>query len=107
MRYILNSAVITEEGLYKYNKISLEDARKWLMESEFISAIGYKETSDAIEILTGVRVDVNRIQVRLNKGDEALIFRITKRVTDPNMKGELSKEYVLNNYEFGLLIRLE
>ncbi len=107
MRYILNSAVITEEGVYKYNKISLDKAREWLLEGNFKSAIGYQETADAMELLTGIKIDVNRIQVRLNKGDEALIFRITKRVTDPNMKGELSKEYILDNYEFGILLRTE
>lgn len=107
MRYILNSAVITEEGLYRYKKISIEEAKEWLKKGDYASAIGYQETADAIETLTGIRVDVNRIQVSIAKGDEALIFRITKRVKDPNQKGELSKEYILNNYEFGILSRIE
>lgn len=106
-RYLMNSSVITSEGVFKYIKISLEEARDWLNKGEFISAIGYQETADAIEYLTGKKIDLNRVEVRLEKGDEALVFKITKRVSDPEKKGQLSKEFILNNYEFGIIKKIE
>jgi len=106
MRYLLNSAVISEEGLYEYRKISLEESKLWLSSGEVCSAIGYEETANAILLLTGYKPEVKRVEVRMKKGDEALVFRLTKRVKDPKQKGELSKEYVLSNYEFGILRRV-
>jgi hypothetical protein len=107
MRYILNSAVIAEEGIYEYRKITLEDAKLWLQSGKICSAIGYEETASAIFSLTGYKPEVNRVEVRMREGDEALVFRLTKRVKDPEQKGELSKEYVLSNYEFGILKRIK
>lgn len=103
MRYILNSAVITTAGTYEYQLITPEEAKKWLEEGDFVSTIGYQETADALEVITGVKVDVNRQQIRMREGDEALVFRLTRRVENPNDKGTLSKEFVLNNCEIGIL----
>jgi rhamnose utilization protein RhaD (predicted bifunctional aldolase and dehydrogenase) len=105
-RYILNSAVITSEGVYEYKLISVEEAKKWLETGEFVSTIGYEETAKALELITGVKVDVNRKQVKMDKDDEALIFRLTCRLDNPALKGNMSIDFVLNNCEIGLLKRL-
>jgi hypothetical protein len=106
VRYILNSAVITSEGVYEYKLISVEEAKKWLEVGEFVSTIGYEETAKALELITGVKVDVNRKQVKMAKNDEALIFRLTCRLDNPVLKGNMSIDFVLNNCEIGLLKRL-
>jgi rhamnose utilization protein RhaD (predicted bifunctional aldolase and dehydrogenase) len=105
-RYILNSAVITSEGVYEYKLISVEEAKKWLETGEFVSTIGYEETAKALELITGVKVDVNRKQVKMDKDDEALIFRLTCRLDNLALKGNMSIDFVLNNCEIGLLKRL-
>ena len=41
----------------------------------------------------------------LKVGDEALVFRLTKRVQDPRKKGGLGLGFVVSNSEHGLLRR--
>ena len=107
MRYILNSAVITTPGVYEYKLITPEEAKKWLEEGDFVSTIGYQETADALEVLTGVRVCVCRTLIEMKEGDEALVFRLTVRLSDPQLKGKLTKEFVIKNSEIGILRKLK
>lgn len=108
MRYILNSAVITAPGEYYYRIISKEELKLWFEKPElFISTIGYEETADALSLLAGFPIPVNRTQIKMVKGDEALVFRLvfppgTPRV-NPSNKGTLSKEFVIANSEIGIL----
>lgn len=107
-RYVLNSAVITTPGMYSYHLIDQEKAQKWLADGNFESTIGYQETCDALEIISGVKVPMNRKQIRMQPADEALVFRLTGfRLGDPTMKGKLTKEFVLKNCELGILRKEE
>lgn len=106
MRYILNSAVITAQGTYVYALITPDEARSLLEEGDFISTIGYQETANALEVLCGVSVPVNRVQIKMKPSDLALVFRLTCRLNDPALKGKLTEEFVCANCEIGLLQRL-
>lgn len=106
MKYLLSSAVITSEGLYSYQLVTLDFAQKWLRESDFESYVGYQETADVIERFTGVKVKVNRGYAKMNEGDEALVFRLTFRVGDPSTKGKLGKENLMEYLEIGLLKKI-
>jgi len=107
MRYILNSAVITTPGRYSYCLIGVEEAKEWLMSGPFESTLGYQETAIALSALTGMPVRVNRKMVQMRTGDEALVFRLTCRLDDPRLKGQLSPEFVLQNCEIGILRKEE
>jgi len=48
----------------------------------FISAIGHQATADALSLLLGVQVPVNRIQVSLNPGDDAIVLSLNKRLQE-------------------------
>ena len=102
MRYILNSAVITTPGRYEYRLIGVEEAKAWMREP-FESTLGYQETAIALSALTGIPVRINRKMVQFQAGDEALVFRLTCRLDDPRLKGQLSPEFVLANCEIGIL----
>jgi hypothetical protein len=106
MRYILNSAVITTPGRYSYRLIGIEEAKTWMREP-FESTLGYMETAIALASLTGVPVKVQRKQIQMKAGDEALVFRLTCRLDDPRLKGQLSPEFVLANCEIGILRKEE
>lgn len=107
-RYILNSAVITTPGLYNYILIDAEKAQKWLADGNFDSTIGYQETCDALEKLSGVKVPCNRKQIRMQAGDEALVFRLIMRMSDPTLKGKIDDlDFILKNCEIGLLKKEE
>lgn len=107
-RYILNSAVITTPGVYSYHLIDAEKCQKWLASGNFDSTIGYQETCDALESISGVHIPMNRKQIRMEAADEALVFRLTGfRLGDPTMKRKLTMEFVLSHCEMGILKKEE
>ncbi len=106
MRYILNSAVITTPGRYSYRLITLDEAIAWLVEGDYLSTVGYQETCDALQSLTGANVPCNRRQIQMQAGDAALVFRLTCRLSDPTLKGKIKNlDFVLTNSEIGILTK--
>lgn len=103
MNYILNSAVITTPGVYSYSLVSADVARIWLANKKWKSTIGYEETASALSLLTGTRIPVNRKMIKMKDGEEALVFRLTIRLSDPSMKGKLTPDFVKTNCEIGIL----
>jgi len=110
MRYILNSAVITAQGLYEYRLLTIEEAKEWLAKGPVISTIGYPETAEAFRRLFGIEVPVNRVAIKMAPGDEALVFRLAFKPGDPRpdaaLKGHLGVDWLLERVEIGLLRRL-
>ena len=110
MKYILNSAVLTSPGDYRYRLVTADEARQWA-DGGFISTVGYEQTAEALTQLLGVPVPVDRRTIAMQSGDEALVFRLvfppgTPRI-DPTDKGKLSVGSIMaGNYELGLLSRL-
>lgn len=110
MRYILNSAVMTSFGEYIYSPITIEEAKEWV-KSEFTSAIGYKETATVLSRLLNKKIRKNRITIKMEPGDEALVFRIilppgSKRL-DPTDKKTISETIEKQHFELGLLKRIK
>ncbi len=107
MRYILNSAVITTPGRYQYRLIGIEDAKKWLNEGPYFTTIPYWENGLALSKITGLMFFVDKTLVRMHQGDEALVFRLTCRRIDPDLKIKLTPEFILQNCEMGILKKEE
>lgn len=109
MKYILNSAVITAAGRYDYRLINADEARDWIAACNPLplSTMGYQETADAFEALTGYKFPVNRFMVQMKDGDEALIFRLTCRLNDPSLKRKITPDFILKNSEIGILTKEE
>lgn len=103
--YILNSAVITGPGLFLYERVYPGEARAWLRLFPWDSTIGYEETAQALSQITDVSVpyDSRKRQITMETGDQALVFRLTKRVVNPADKGSMSLDWIKNNCEIGLL----
>lgn len=101
-RYVLNSAVITAPGRYEYRLCDAGEARAWLLAAPFVSCLGYVETATALERATGVRVPVSRREARMQPGDEALVFRLRRRVTKESAGG-LTGEDIARESEIGIL----
>jgi len=104
MRYLLNSAVITSEGVYEYRLVSPTEAREWLRAGGWVSRIGYPQTADHIEKLSGVRPELSREASPMEVGDEALVVRLRYRVADPSQKGSVA--IGSQDWEYGILRRL-
>jgi len=101
-RYLLNSAVLGEPGLYRYDRVSTDEARSWLLRSGWQSRIGYPENARVISLLAGVRCPLSRDRVTMAPGDEALVMRLRYRVTDPATKG-VAVDLALDEWEWGTL----
>jgi len=102
---LLNSPVITAEGLFRYRRISLEEARALVAGEEIRSAIGHADTAKLVARLLSIGCPTARIGVKQQVGERALVFRLRERPATP---GELSLEEVERiGYEWGLLDRVE
>lgn len=111
MKYLLNSAVITSPGVFRYELLSPDEARQWAASGEFVSSIGYEETALALSCLLDQTVTVNRVTVKMEPGDQALVFRLvlppgSPRI-DPQDKGRLGEIVQARSFELGLLTRIE
>jgi len=103
-RYLLNSAVITAPGVYKYTLVPPEEAAEWIRQGGWESRIGYSQTADWIEQLAGIRPPLSREASPMQLGDEALVVRLKYRVTDPSQKGAVAVGP--DDWEYGILRRI-
>lgn len=102
MLYVLNSAVITNPGLYLYQLLTPDEVKQ-LLQNKFISFVGHESTAIALSQLAGVQIPVNRGMCALLKGDRAVVCRIKTRLPEGCVLSQLSPE----DFELGLLTRLE
>lgn len=102
-RFVLNSAVLTTPGTYSYVHIPPTTARRWFEGGPYESAVGYDATAEALFFLTGVRVPVARHLIRMQPGDEALVFRLKIK---PRDNRHFSPREFAERAEIGLLRRV-
>jgi hypothetical protein len=110
MKYLLNSAVITAPGDYRYRLVTVDEARQWAADGTGTSRIGYEQTAEALSQLLGMPVPVDRRTITMAPGDEALVFRLvfppgSPRI-DPGDKGRLAEAVLAGHYELGILTRI-
>ena len=101
--YLLNTPILTEYGEYSFKKISKEEAIEE-MGYGFVSAIGHEGTANLMSQLTGMTIPVNRVAIKMQPGDKAVVFRVLTRL--PEGKVLSYEELSQIPYEFGLLQRL-
>ena len=112
MKFYLNSAVITAEGVYEYHFVDRDEAGEWVASGEApVSTIGYEQTAVALGKILGQTVEVCRKTIKMEAGDEALVFRLafspgSGRI-DPRDKGALSDLVMRGCYEVGILKRVK
>jgi len=105
---LLNSAMMPDEGLYILQRVSREFFAELIADAhrrgELHSYIGYPETAQHIEKISGVPIPVNRASTQLP--DQALIAvcKLKYRVADPGAKGKLQPgeddyEYYVATYD--------
>jgi hypothetical protein len=109
MRYLLNSAVLTAPGRWLYRLVTPDEARAWYAAGLVVSTIGYAETAEALGQILGMDVPVDRRTIRMEPGDEALVFRLVLPPGSPRIapgdKGALGRALLAKHYELGILRR--
>ncbi len=102
MIYVLNSAVLTAFGTYKFSEVSVEAVRE-LLQSPFTSAIGHEPTAAVLTEILELPIAHHRIQISMQPGDLGVVFRLKDRLPENTV---LTKEAAQRlPYELGLLVR--
>ncbi|MGZ5434686.1 MAG: STIV orfB116 family protein, partial [Pyrinomonadaceae bacterium] len=78
---LLNTSILTAFGTYRYESLSLEQAKKLICEFKqankpIESAIGHQPTANLLEALLEFPVPKNRIEFRQGVDDLALVFKL-------------------------------
>jgi transcriptional regulator CtsR len=63
-------------------QVTAEEAKQLMKNKEIVSAIGHQATTDIMNLLLDANLTTNRIQVKLSKGDEAIVFGLAKRLEE-------------------------
>lgn len=105
-KFLMNSSVIVHDGIYELFSITIGQAKSFMKDKKVLSAIGYQETADVITEILGINVNASRNKVMMEKGDEALVFKLYNRVNKLD-KGKLTKDFIRNNYSFKLMRRIK
>ena len=102
--YVLNSPVLTDWGKYQFRKIERRDVAYILKGIPFISAIGHEPTASLLSRMLRVDIPFNRIQIKMDVGDRAIVFRLLERLPEGKIFTEDELWHV--PCEFGMLERL-
>ena len=98
--YVLNTPILTEYGKYEFVQSNPGEVKD-LLSKGFVSAIGHEGTAALMSELTGITIPVNRVAIKMQPGDIAIVFRVLIRLPE----GEILTQEKLNRvpFEFGIL----
>ena len=102
---LLNTAILTCFGSFKYTAISVEAAKVLIAENGYQSFIGHQGTADILTDLLGVKVDFCRDQYKQNVGDSAIVFKLRGRAPEGVILSRDEVEKI--GYDLGVLSRIE
>ena len=105
MIYLLNTPILTEYGGYVFSKIKIAEAKAFLSNDGFISAVGHQGTADLLSRILEIKIPANRVSIKMAKGDVAIVFRLLQRLPEGTVLSE--QELAKLDYEFGMLEKVE
>ena len=94
MIYIFNSLIVpcdfnvNSEFTVYLKKISKDQAVEILKNNNFVSAVGHQSTAEVLTAILGVHIPMNRIAVRMGKGDVGIHFFLKQRLPEGAVLGE-------------------
>lgn len=101
---ILNTSILTSNGVYRMKTISLDEAKEQIADG-FKSAVGHQATAEILTELLGVEVAVNRIMFEQADNSSALVFKLKGRPPEGAILSRKEIEEI--GYEFKILERFD
>jgi lauroyl/myristoyl acyltransferase len=92
--YVFNTLITpcnfseSDEFTVRFRKIDKEKAKEILKNNEFVSAVGHQATADLLTAIMGVHIPMNRIAVRMGKGDIGVHFFLKQRLPEGTVLGK-------------------
>lgn len=102
---MLNTSILTNDGLYRLSEITLAEAKKLVQTNELDSAIGHASTAQIMSTLLEVAVPVNRQMFAQEVGQQALVFKLNGRPAEGTILSVEEIEAI--GYKWQLLTRIE
>lgn len=108
MRYIASAFSLSmlggEEGVIRVSKFTVEDAVEWLQKGKAVSAIGHEGTAQIVSEILGVEVPANRVMIKLDHGDEVLVFQLLQRQPEGKVLSKAELEAIVNSGKWGFFL---
>jgi len=85
MLYLTNSPIIPISGedlIVRAKEVSIEEAKELINREEWQSAIGHKSTAELLSIALEKEIPMNRIEIKIRKGDKILAFSLNRRLEE-------------------------
>lgn len=102
---VLGSTLVTNSGRFEMKEITLEQAIELLNTHEYSSYVGHSSTAHYLSKLTGKKIDVRRKRCSLAVGQQALCFKLVKRLANNEFVTMRKLEHA--EYKLFLLKRLK
>ena len=80
--WLLNAPVITAEGVFRSQVVSVAEACRLVHENGFESAVGHTQTASILSSLLGVACPMRRIEFQQKPAQRALVFRLARRLAE-------------------------
>lgn len=80
--WLLNAPVITAEGLFRSQAVSVAQASRLVHCNGFESAIGHAQTAALLSSLLGINCPMRRIAFHQQPGQQALVLRLASRLAE-------------------------
>lgn len=98
---LMNSAMMPQPGKYELVAINREQFVGRLRDAGTVdSYVGYPQTAEFVQRISGVPVAISRRQTVLEDGERVLVVKLAYRPQDASSKGAPVNE---NDYEFFLV----
>jgi len=95
------SMLQTETATIAIQAISLDSVRELLASREFINAVGHQSTAELLSQLLDMPIEMNRIEIKLERGDELIVFQLMVRL--PEGKVYTKEELLTIPFKFYLV----
>lgn len=103
--FIFSSPTLPNDGIFEYRIVSPPFARLWYKQNAPVCNIGNQLIADAFGLVLGETLEGRWRRVEMEKGDEALVFRLRLKADSPLLRRP-RVDIILAHSEIGYLRKI-